>query len=397
MWHMLRNRLQLRNKKELVEQDRGSQSYYILLCISALIATLGVLIDNATVIIGAMLIAPLMVPIMALAVSVARGEAENIINSLGNLSMSILVVVLLAFLTSKVVPVVEIPEQALLRAQPNIVDLLIAIASGAVGMYAYLHRDVPESLVGVAIAVSLVPPLTVVGLGFGLGAFLLSLGATVLFFTNVVAILCAAVVVLFLHGKSAQDSRSEEKRDVALASSGITLAIAVILGVLLSGAFVQVYREEQRKAIVRETLTPLVEEVGGTITELETTLGSGQVAVDAIVRVPDNVEELDVQRMNNALVYALENSVDLQVSLIRIQQATRELEADEQQKIQEIKSKTQTESLQELEGSSAGEGELMEVLDATHSGEVETEKASESAEPAPESTDSAEPVILERE
>ncbi|MCD8485098.1 TIGR00341 family protein [Candidatus Woesebacteria bacterium] len=394
---MLRNRLQLRNKKELVEQDRGSQSYYILLCISALIATLGVLIDNATVIIGAMLIAPLMVPIMALAVSVARGEAENIINSLGNLSMSILVVVLLAFLTSKVVPVVEIPEQALLRAQPNIVDLLIAIASGAVGMYAYLHRDVPESLVGVAIAVSLVPPLTVVGLGFGLGAFLLSLGATVLFFTNVVAILCAAVVVLFLHGKSAQDSRSEEKRDVALASSGITLAIAVILGVLLSGAFVQVYREEQRKAIVRETLTPLVEEVGGTITELETTLGSGQVAVDAIVRVPDNVEELDVQRMNNALVYALENSVDLQVSLIRIQQATRELEADEQQKIQEIKSKTQTESLQELEGSSAGEGELMEVLDATHSGEVETEKASESAEPAPESTDSAEPVILERE
>ncbi len=380
MWKFLRNKLNLRNEKELVEKDTGSQSYYILLSIAAFIATLGVLIDNATVIIGAMLIAPLMVPIMALAVSIARGETENIINSLGNLSMSILVVVLLAVITSKVLPVAEIPEQALLRAQPNIVDLLIAIASGAVGMYAYLHRDVPESLAGVAISVSLVPPLTVVGIGFAIGAYLLSLGATVLFFTNVVAILCAAVVVLFLHGKSARQTGSEEERDVALASSGITLAIAVILGILLSGAFLQVYREEQRKVIVRETLTPLVEEIGGTITELDTTMGSGQVLVDAIVRVPEKVESLDVERMNNALVYALENSVDLQISLVRIQQATRELAEDVQEKIQEIKDKTQTESLQELEESSDGEGELIELLSSTPSARMQMEDASDSGE-----------------
>lgn len=298
-------------------------------------------------------------------------------NSLGNISMSVLAVVLLAYITGHLVPVVDIPEQALLRAQPNIVDLLIAIASGAVGMYAYLHKDIPESLVGVAIAVSLVPPLTVVGIGFALGAYLLSLGATVLFFTNVVAIICSAVVVLFLHGRSARVSGSEEQRDVALASSGITIVIAVLLAILLSGAFLQVYREEQRKAIVRDTLTPLVEESGGKITELEITLTEGQVHVDVIARVPDDVERLDVRRMNSALVYALENSVDLQVSLIRIQQASRELEAEEQQKIQEIKDKTQTESLQELEGSMSGDSELMELLDATPSAEV---RATESAE-----------------
>lgn len=377
MWNFIQQRFHLRNEEELVEKDTGSKSYYILLAISAFIATLGVLIDNSTVVIGAMLIAPLMVPIMALSVAIAKGEAENILNSLGNISMSVLAVVLLAYITGHLVPVVDIPEQALLRAQPNIVDLLIAIASGAVGMYAYLHKDIPESLVGVAIAVSLVPPLTVVGIGFALGAYLLSLGATVLFFTNVVAIICSAVVVLFLHGRSARVSGSEEQRDVALASSGITIVIAILLAILLSGAFLQVYREEQRKAIVRDTLTPLVEESGGKITELEITLTEGQVHVDVIARVPEEVERLDVRRMNSALVYALENSVDLQVSLIRIQQATRELEVEEQQKIQEIKDKTQTESLQELEGSMSGDSELMELLDATPSAEV---RATESAE-----------------
>lgn len=66
MWNFIQQRFHLRNEEELVEKDTGSKSYYILLAISAFIATLGVLIDNSTVVIGAMLIAPLMVPIMAL-------------------------------------------------------------------------------------------------------------------------------------------------------------------------------------------------------------------------------------------------------------------------------------------------------------------------------------------
>ncbi len=377
MLNFIRNRLLLRDEEALVENDTGSQSYYVLLVIAGFIATLGVLMDNPTVIIGAMLIAPLMVPIMALSVAIAKGEAENILKSLGHISMSIFVVVLISYVTGHLLPVIDIPEQALVRAQPNIVDLLIAIASGTVGMYAYLHKDIPESLVGVAIAVSLVPPLTVIGIGFALGSYLLSLGATVLFFTNVVAIIGSAVVVLFIHGRSAKTSRSETQREVALASGGVTIIIAVILAVLLSGAFLQVYQEENRKVIVKETLTPLIEEVGGKITEIEIQSSGGQVRVELIARVPEDIERLDVRRMNGALVYALEESVDLQVSLIRIQQVSQELVEEDQQKIQEIKSKTHTESLQELEGSVGGGEEFLELLDSTASAELQ---ATESAE-----------------
>lgn len=384
MWQFLTRRLHFRNEEELVEKDKGSRSYYTLLAVSAFIATLGVLVDNSTVIIGAMLIAPLMVPIMALSVAIAKGESEKMIRSLGNISMSVLVVVFIAYITANLVPVVDIPEQALLRAQPNIVDLLIAIASGMIGMYAYLHKDIPESLVGVAIAVSLVPPLTVIGIGFTLGVYLLSLGATVLFFTNVVAIIGAAVVVLFWHGRFAGVTGTEQERDVALASSGITIVIAVLLAVLLSGAFLQVYKEEQRKELISETLTPLIEAVGGKITELEVTHGKGQTRVDVIARVPEEVERLDIKRMNNALVYALEDSVELQVSLIRIQQATRDLEDSDQQKIKELKGKTKSGSFEELEVRGGGEGELIQILEASNS----ATEATVSADPASEVTTS---------
>lgn len=324
---------QERDDLELVKQDSGSQGYYVLLVASTMIATLGVLSDSVPTILAAMLIAPLMIPLMSLSVGISRGKSAIIFEALSHVSISILVVVALSFLVGKLLPVVDIPEQAIVRAQPSVIDLLVAIVAGAVGMYAYLHKDVPNSLAGVAIAVALVVPLTVVGLGFALGSYVLSLGATVLFFTNMVAITGAAVAVLFWSGRKAQ---SDEERGISLTGGMITAAVSIVLLILLSGSFVQVFREEQRKNITHSILESELEQYQGELEDLEVRLLGGQVNVQAIIQVPVGTE-LNIERLNAALVYALEQSVDLEVSLIETQRARRQVSTEEKMQIQQEK------------------------------------------------------------
>jgi len=331
-----------RDDEELISKDKATSSYFIILSLSAVIATLGILSDNDAVIIGAMLLAPLMRPISSLSVSISRGRLPNILSALSHLSLSIAVVIGLGLVLSRLIPFVGVPEAALVRAQPTFTDLLIALAAGAAGMYAYLHKDVSEGLAGVAVAVSLQPPLTVIGIGLATANWSLAIGSTVLFFTNVVAILSAELLILFYHGRNAR--RSGEK-EVARAGWGITLIFALVLAVLLGGALFQTFQEEKLRDTVQRTLQ---RELSGSEAELSSfTLSreNEKVRVRAVLRVPETAAPPDTSRLNTSLVYELEQSVQLEISLLRTQAVTRELSEQEQQEIQQVKQELTIDSI----------------------------------------------------
>ena len=184
-------------------------SYWIQVLFSAGIATLGLVLNSPAVIIGAMLISPLMGGILANGLALAAGDVILAMRALINLIVSCFVAISFAVLLVTLLPFKEITTEILARTRPNILDLVIALFSGAVGSVAICKepKGVATSIPGVAIAVALMPPLCVVGYGIGVAISLNSAqgiqvasGGGLLFFTNLVAITFTAMLVfLALH------------------------------------------------------------------------------------------------------------------------------------------------------------------------------------------------------
>jgi uncharacterized hydrophobic protein (TIGR00271 family) len=174
------------------ERSRRLSRYGLLLPLSAVIASAGVVSDSTATVIGAMIVAPLMTPILGIVLAVVLGDRVNLRRCLLLLAAGAAAVVAIGWLLGLFVPypvVAAINSQVAARVTPRIVDLVAALATGAVGSVALARSDISDTLPGVAIAISLVPPLAVVGLTLESGAPRQSLGALLLFVTNVAAIL----------------------------------------------------------------------------------------------------------------------------------------------------------------------------------------------------------------
>lgn len=184
-------------------------SYWIQVLFAAGIATLGLVLNSPAVIIGAMLISPLMGGILANGLALAAGDVILAMRALLNLLLSCFLAISFAVFLVTLLPFKEITSEILARTRPNILDLVIALFSGAVGSVAICKepRGVATSIPGVAIAVALMPPLCVVGYGIGIAITVnmnqgiqVAGGGGLLFFTNLVAITFTAMLVfLGLH------------------------------------------------------------------------------------------------------------------------------------------------------------------------------------------------------
>jgi uncharacterized hydrophobic protein (TIGR00271 family) len=223
--------------------------FIVLMAFSTAIATFGINADSTAVVIGAMLIAPLMIPIMATSASLLMGWPVRATRSLLLVAGGIAIAVAGSWLLTRYFPVLEVASnsQILSRVSPTTVDLMIALAAGAAGAFAISRPDVADSLPGVAIAVALVPPLTVIGITLEAGEWDFALGATLLFLTNLVGVILAAGATFVLVGFSpwfhVEANRSQINRSyatvvVALLLIAIPLTIAgdeVIASVTNSG------------------------------------------------------------------------------------------------------------------------------------------------------------------
>ncbi len=264
--------------------------YWLQIVLSAGIATLGLIESSPAVIIGAMLISPLMGPIMSLGLSLAAGDLILGIKAVLNLALSLLISVAFAGCLVWLMPFHAATPEILARIHPNLLDLGIAIFSGLAGSAVLCPVGKASGLTalpGVAIAVALMPPLCVVG--FGLGSSFdrkIMLGAGLLFVTNLVAIVCSAFVVFLMFHMDSPAARatpelsSQEKRSTvysfiqtssvlkklggfgSLRLRGIMLAL--VLGALfmpLRSAFVEVKNEAVARKTVQAAIKSLVSSV----------------------------------------------------------------------------------------------------------------------------------------
>ncbi len=177
-------------------------TYLILMLLSTLLAAFGLFSNSAAVIIGAMLVAPLMLPIVSISMGLLRGDSQMISDSLVKIGVGVFVALLASSALSFLLPNFEITQEMKARINPTLLDLGIAIISGIAAAYSKSFKEIIQNLAGVAIAVALVPPLAVSGIGLGYGDIHIFLGAFLLFFTNLIGIIIAAVITFQLLGFS---------------------------------------------------------------------------------------------------------------------------------------------------------------------------------------------------
>jgi uncharacterized hydrophobic protein (TIGR00271 family) len=184
------------------ERARKLSRFWALLLLAAVIATAGVITDSTATVIGAMIVAPLMTPILGMVLSTVTVDPRNLGVSFLLVVTGAGAVVALGWLLGQLTPlpvVAATNSQVAGRVDPTLADLIAALATGAVGSFALVRDDVSDTLPGVAIAISLVPPLAVVGLTLESGAPKQALGALLLFLTNFGAILLTGLIVMAIY------------------------------------------------------------------------------------------------------------------------------------------------------------------------------------------------------
>ncbi len=213
--------------------------FVVLMFFSGVIASGGVLTDSTAVVIGAMLIAPLMTPLMAIAISIVMGWPNRLLRSALIALAGVLLVIVIGLVLGEVGPVtidVTTNTQILSRSSPTILDLVIAVAAGAAGAYGLSRPDVSDALPGVAIAISLVPPLSVVGVAVSAGAYDEAGGALVLFTTNALAIIIVGGATFIVTGLTPLRVAQANRQRVSTASAAVVaLAVLVVAALGLNG------------------------------------------------------------------------------------------------------------------------------------------------------------------
>ena len=203
----------------------ATSSYQVLMVLSVLLALTGLYANSAPVIIGAMILAPLMSPVVSLAMGLARTEVGLIRTSVKTLAIGVAWGLGCAVLLAWAMPLDLPTDEMRSRMSPTLLDLLVAVISGVAGAYASAKEEIAKSLAGVAIAVALVPPLAVGGIGLGWGEWQMAGGALLLLLTNLVGIALAASATFLVMG-FAPFERARRGLTVTL---GILLVIAIPL------------------------------------------------------------------------------------------------------------------------------------------------------------------------
>ena len=269
LWRWLRQwrreHLQVDRVAVLRNVDEGGQlgpRYAFMTVMACGIATLGLLQNSVAVIIGAMLISPLMGPIVELGMSLATFDFRSLRESLKTLAVGTAVALTTATAIVLVSPLQEATPEILARTEPTLFDLLVAVFSGLAGAYATITRK-GETIVGVAIATALMPPLATVGFGLATLNWTVFSGALLLFVTNFVAIALFAALIARLYGfKTYLSGRHTMVQNIIMFGVLVALAVAIVL--VLSPSLVLRWLRARRIEHVEQQLPDALQMLAGT-------------------------------------------------------------------------------------------------------------------------------------
>jgi uncharacterized hydrophobic protein (TIGR00271 family) len=241
-------------------QDHWAFRFYTMLSLSVIVAAMGLSADSAAVVIGAMLLAPLMQPVLASAACISMALFKKSLRSIGVVLIASVGAIWISYVLSAMFVTGELPNEVTSRTQPDMRDLIVALGAGTAGAYATVRKDVSSSLPGVAVAVALVPPLGAVGITLEAGFSTLARGALLLYVTNLAAIILAASVVFVVTGFVPPRRLATTFRHTAVVAAivaAVVVAIAIPLVQASRSVIEETNRDLQATEVVRDWLGPV--------------------------------------------------------------------------------------------------------------------------------------------
>lgn len=277
------------------ERNTKLSRFWLLLCLASVIAAAGVVGDSVATVIGAMIVAPLMTPILGIVLATVTGDRRNLVVSWLLVAGGAATAVAIGYvvgLTVAVPVVAATNSQVASRVTPDLIDLLAALATGVVGAVALVRKDISDTLPGVAIAISLVPPLSVVGLTLEAHAWDEALGATLLFGANVAAILATGVVILTAYriGSVTRETAVTKgwgRRHRAIISIVVTL---VVIGVPLALSSVRFADQSLLESAVRQAAQPWADKYHWEISGVTASSSDAVLTLTGTPPLPDTSE-----------------------------------------------------------------------------------------------------------
>lgn len=297
------------------EDDRRSpylKRFVVLIVLSAIIAAFGLINDSAAVVIGAMLIAPLMTPMLGSAAAIVEGWAGRFMKTFAIVVFGALLAIAVGFVIAVLVPRLQntapLPDEILARTAPNLIDLGIALAAGAAGAYIMIRSEASSALPGVGISVALVPPLATVGITAGVGQQDLALGALLLFVTNLLAIILAAGITFSIAGFGAYRSARVKAEGVVAGAVFATLLFVIAIPLAFNAIETYGWSDDNRVA-------------ADVVAEWDPAVAIDRLVVDptrnptrVTIEVSGAAEEKQPERLAAMLAEGLGRRVDLALS-----------------------------------------------------------------------------------
>lgn len=305
---------------DITESSSPGFDYFLLVILSTSIATLGLITDSPAVIIGAMLVAPLMSPIIGIGLASMIGRNTLLKSSLSALLRGALLAIVLStgltFLNSYLpfVSLHELPIEIISRTHPSPIDLMIALAGGIAAAYSLTEERLSAALPGVAIATAIMPPLCTVGIGIALQRWDVAGGALLLFITNAVMIAIAAAFVFFLRGFNPYPLENSRKLPPSLQFSVLLIVILLIPLTYFSIGFVKQATEYRNINLI------LKEKVGeinnAELVDFTSSQSDETVNIEMTIRTNNPLRYEQVVALQESIVDSLDQPVSLRVNQI---------------------------------------------------------------------------------
>jgi uncharacterized hydrophobic protein (TIGR00271 family) len=303
--------------RQVRRNARASTDYYALTLLATTIASLGLLLDSSAVIIGAMIIAPMMSALSGMALGIVQGDAWLLRLALRTALLGILLAIGVSLLLGFLMPGNVVTAEMASRSSPNLLDLAVALVSGAAAAYAMSRPQVSSVLPGVAIAVALVPPLATVGLAAAGGQSTVAMGALLLFLTNLTAIVAATSLVFLwvgFHPDANDRTHARTFKGGALGTAILLLLVTIVLGALSARSI----RERVLWHNIDQALAEQVETLGPDVALARWAIAHHSpetLSLDVALEAAREVSADEVATMQERLALRLGRHVSLEVSV----------------------------------------------------------------------------------
>ncbi len=282
-----------------------------MLFLSSVVCTLGLLANSVAVVIGAMIITPLLNPVIGIAFSIIIHNRRLFKRASLTLALGVLLAVINSALLCYLIGLQTLGPEILIRSQPTLLDLVVAVAAGSAGAFANARLRVSSALPGVAVAVALLPPISVIGIGIALGSTELLLGALLLFATNLTGIVFGGGLTFLVSGYGSLD---RAKQSLVIATLLLSI-LGLPLGFSFRHLLIRGKTEQNIQYILRQTY------------RADSTIDIRRIEVDSItservivfvelVAPNQAIQDADRQRVERELEAELGTSVSLRMRIL---------------------------------------------------------------------------------